>query len=215
MSKRCMPGVICIENATIMMIIVIVCLGIFFLNFYNKKGHEHRLGRENIYMNDSSSLVGGGGNIGFFPRFNFGYSNSPDDVLLNPYKAPLRDDRYFPGGRGLGGDLRGGIPINIQTQSGDSAYRQVGILTRMNGAEMILPLMGRPLFTNRDKWNFYTMSDKNAMIKLPLTNKGRSCTDEYGCDNLYNGDSVYVEGYNDAFKVTVYDNQVMRYIPFL
>ncbi len=221
MSKRCMPGVICIENATIMMIIVIVSLGIFFLNFYNNKGDHHRLGRENIYMNDylsSSSALsldgggGGGGNIGFFPRFNFGYSNSPDDVLLNPYKAPLRDDRYFPG---RGGDVRGGIPINIQTQSGDSAYRQVGILTRMNGAEMILPLMGRPLFTNRDKWNFYTMSDKNAMIKLPLTNKGRSCTDEYGCDNLYNGDSVYVEGYNDAFKVTVYDNQVMRYIPFL
>ena len=80
---------------------------------------------------------------------------------------------------------------------------------------MILPLMGRPLFTNRDKWNFYTMSDKSNMIKLPITNKGRSCTSEYGCDNLYNGDTVYVEGYNDAFKVTVYDNQIMRYIPFL
>jgi len=80
---------------------------------------------------------------------------------------------------------------------------------------MILPLLGKPLFSNRDKWNFYTMSDKNNMIKLPVTNKGRSCTNEYGCDNLYNGDTVYVEGYNDAFKATVYDNQVMRYIPFL
>ena len=80
---------------------------------------------------------------------------------------------------------------------------------------MILPLMGRPLFSNRDKWNFYTMSDKNNMIKLPVTVKGKSATNEYGVDNLYNGDTVYVEGYNDAFKVTVYDNQVQRYIPFL
>ena len=51
------------------------------------------------------------------------------------------------------------------------------------------------------------------MIKLPITFKGRSCTDEYGCDNLYNGDTVFVEGYNDAFKVTAYDNQMLRYLP--
>jgi len=80
---------------------------------------------------------------------------------------------------------------------------------------MILPLMGRPLITNRDKWNYYTMTDKSAMIKLPITSKGRSCTNEYGCDSLYNGDTVLVEGYGDAFRVTMYDNQVMRYIPYL
>ena len=132
---------------------------------------------------------------------------------MNPYEPPLRDDRYF--NRPLL-DIRDGIvPINIPTQSVDTAYRQVGLLTRINGIETILPLMGRPLFTNRDKWNFYTMSDKNNMIKLPVTNKGKSCTNEYGCDNLYNGDTVYVEGYNDAFKATIYDNQVMRYLPFL
>ena len=53
------------------------------------------------------------------------------------------------------------------------------------------------------------------MIKLPVSHKGRSCTNEYGCDNIYNGDNVYVEGYNDAFKATIYDNDTMRYIPFL
>jgi hypothetical protein len=143
----------------------------------------------------------------------FGHGNGPfgqlplmGDVLLNPYQAPLRDDRYFP-------TIMGGmLPINVPTQSVNTTYRQVGILTR---GDTILPLMGKPLFTNRDKWNFYTMNDKNNMIKLPLSNKGKSCTNEFGCDNIYNGDSVYVEGYNDAFKATVYDNQVMQYIPFL
>jgi hypothetical protein len=129
------------------------------------------------------------------------------DVLLNPYQAPLRDDRYYPTIMGMGG-----IPINIPTQSVNSSYRQVGILTR---GDTILPLMGKPLFTNRDKWNFYTMNDKNNMIKLPLSNKGKSCTNEFGCDNIYNGDNVYVEGYNNSFKATIYDNQVMQYIPFL
>ena len=60
-----------------------------------------------------------------------------------------------------------------------------------------------------------TMSDKNNSIKLPISYKKKSCTNEYRCDNLTNGDSVYIEGYNDAFKVTSYDNNNMRYIPYL
>ena len=53
------------------------------------------------------------------------------------------------------------------------------------------------------------------MIKLPLSNKGKSCTSEFGCDNVYNGDSVYVEGYNDSFNVTVYDSDTIKYLPFI
>ena len=201
MSKRCLPGVICIENITIIITLIIIGCGILFLNMYNNTS----LVREKIIIKENNY-----GSNEYFPQPGFSFSNNPNDILMNPYKAPLRDDRLFP----IDSPHRG-VPINISTQSVDSSYRQVGILTRMNSVEMILPLMGRPLFTNRDKWNFYTMSDKSNMIKLPITNKGRSCTSEYGCDNLYNGDTVYVEGYNDAFKVTVYDNQIMRYIPFL
>ena len=147
----------------------------------------------------------------FQSRANYGVSNAQEDVLLNPYVPPLRDDRSM--------DIRGpvavAVPINVSTQgTGNAAYRQVGILTRISGPETILPLMGRPLFRNRDKWQFYTISEKSNFIKLPISVKGRSCTNEYGCDNVYNGDTVYVEGYNDAFKVTAYDNSVMQYLPF-
>jgi hypothetical protein len=100
----------------------------------------------------------------------------------------------------------------------DVSYRQIGILTPLNQTEIIdtqtnqiLPLMGRPLFTNRDKWQFYTMT-KNS-IKLPITNKGKSGSNEYGCDNIYNGDTIYVEGYAKGFRATVYENDTMRYIP--
>ena len=37
------------------------------------------------------------------------------------------------------------------------------------------------------------MSDQNNSIKLPINRNGRSCTNEYGCDCLFNGDSVYVD----------------------
>ena len=104
------------------------------------------------------------------------------------------------------------MPINVPTQSIETSYRQVGILTNGNH---ILPLMGRPLFTNRDKWNFYTMTDKSNMIKLPIVYKGKNCTGEYGCQNVYSNDEVHVEGYNDTFKVTMYENDTLRYIPQL
>ncbi len=113
-----------------------------------------------------------------------------------------------------------GIPINISTNIGaiNMNYIQVGILNPYSGKEdkrRILPLMGRPLFVSRNKWQYYTMTDKTNSINLPILYKGKSCTNEYGCDELLGGESVYVEGYNEAFKVTKYDNDTIRYIPFL
>ena len=201
MAKKCPPGVICVENVTILFILIVI--GLIVLLFYKKPDNNSK--RENIIIKDDSSL------FGLFSKPAFSFSNRQNDVLLNPYQAPLRDDRIF---RTDMNDPRG-VPINISTRAVDTEYRQVGILTRMGGPEMILPLMGRPLYTSRDKWNFYTMSNQNSMVKLPITFKNKSCTNEYGCDNLYNGDTVYVEGYNDTFKVTMYDNQVMKYIPYL
>lgn len=203
MSKKCPPGIICFEYITFIFFLIIIFLIILYFNnnfnnnyYFNKENNNYKFKKDN----------------NLFPRANFSYTNNENDILLNPYQPPLRDDRYI-----LNKDINtyNKIPINISTKAIDTTYRQVGILTRINGRETILPLMGRPLFTNRDKWNFYTMSDKNNMVKLPISFKGKSCTNEYGCDNLYNGDNVYVEGYNDAFRVTIYDNNIIKYIPFL
>ena len=133
------------------------------------------------------------------------------DVLLDKHAPPEKDGEYYPPEE----KHPKGLPINIQTRGANVDYRQLGILTRMNGEEMILPLMGKPLYSNRSKWQYYTMTDNNNVVKLPISSNGRSCTDEYGCDELSNGDTVYVEGYNDLFRVTVYDNNVMQYIPYL
>ena len=139
----------------------------------------------------------------------FGYNNN-NDILLNPYAPPLRDDRIFNNTH-----CSNKVPINVATQSFNTNYRQIGILTRVNGGEVILPLMGRPLFSNRDKWNFYTMNDKNNMIKLPITFKNKKCMNDQGCDTIYSGDKIYVEGYNDLFNATIYDNNNLEYIPYL
>jgi len=137
---------------------------------------------------------------------------SEPDVLLNPYSPPLRDERYLP-------NPFMGMPINISTNPGavDTSYRQVGILTPLKGQSngQILPLMGRPLFTNRQKWQYYTISNQRNGIKLPIKVKGRSATDEYGVDEIFSQDIVFVEGNREKFKATVYDNDTIRYLPFL
>ena len=75
--------------------------------------------------------------------------------------------------------------------------------------------MGRPTHSNRSKWQYYTMSDSNNIVKLPVSRGGKSGTEDYGIDELFNGDNVYVEGYNDTFKATIYDNNRLEYIPYI
>ena len=201
MAKKCIPGVICIEHITAFLLMIFISIFVYYSkprNIMIKNNiDEYKIIDTNNNSNDR-----------LFTRPNYAYSNRTDDILLNPYQAPLRDDRFFIknniGTRGMS--------INIETQSVDTPYRQVGILKKINGGDTILPLMGRPLFANRDKWNFYTINENN--IKLPLTFKQKSCTNEYGCDNIYNGDNVYVDGIDSIFKATIYDNAIIRYLPF-
>lgn len=203
MAKRCPPGVLCIENTALIFIFSTLFLVGSYV-YYNKQLNTNVEKPQVIIQKE---IVDKGT---FFPRFNSGYSNQPGNVFMNPYAAPLRNNGFFP----TTGDPRV-VPINIKTQGFDTSYRQVGILTRENGEETILPLMGRPLFANRNKWQYYTMSDKNNSVKLPVSRNGRSGTQEYGVDEVFNGDTVYVEGYNDSFKVTVYDSYQPQYIPFI
>ena len=210
--KRCPPGVFCIENLSFAVVAVVAVAVIAYLLRAQAQAPTQAYGQAQAptqaYGGQAQAPTQAHPSM-FQSRANYGVTNARDDVLLNPYAPPMRDDRASL-------DIRGPavMPINVSTQgTGTAAYRQVGILTRISGPETILPLMGRPLFRNRDKWQFYTISEKSNFIKLPISVKGRSCTNEYGCDNVYNGDTVYVEGYNDAFKVTAYENSVMQYLP--
>ena len=205
---KCAPGVICIENITILYIIILVgilLVVVYYYSFSNKSKNIYAITNSNSNSNSNNE------NDSIFPRTNYGYSNVKNDVLLNPYEAPMKDGRLFPN---LNiNSLK--MPINIETQSVDTNYRQIGILTRIdNTKEMILPLMGRPLITHRDKWNFYTIGENN-MIKIPIVHKGVNCTSSLGCNDFYSGDIVKVEGYNSDFKVTLYENNTLKYIPYI
>ena len=203
--KKCPPGVICIENVTMFIILIIFFIFIYFfhfktqINIANKPNFETNINEEDYYTKKYNTIP------------SYPYNNYPLNVLQNPYVPPLSDDRYF---------IRTPIiPINVSTNIGaiNTEYRQLGILTPLNqvSKDNLLPLMGRPLFTNRQKYQYYTISNQHNNIKLPVSVKGKSGTNEYGVDEVFNGDTVYIEGYNDAFRVTIYDSDTIKYIPYL
>jgi len=214
--KKCPQGVICIENISFF-ILAIIFLIVLYLFYINRTIYPHDKDRIIIKETDNNFInIWVGSWIPSWP-----YNNLSNDILRNPYAPPLRDERFFLPPVGVTGQYipSGTIPINISTNVGavDTNYRQLGILTPLNGSskDNILPLMGKPLFTNRDKWNYFSTSNQHNNVKLPVSRNGKSCTNEYGCDRLDNGDTIYLEGINEPYRVTVYDNDTIKYLPFI
>lgn len=203
MPRKCAPGVICIENVTLFVLVAIfILLATIYYNQYTLQKPRQRRGKTIVVQQPSLASVATRG-----------------DTFNDPYSPPLKHDGlYF---RGDSSDIRGvpppiQVPVNIETRGVTSSYSQVGILTNSGPENLILPLMGRRHMAGRDKWQYYTISNTGMVnTKLPVSVKGKSCTSEYGCDSIMNGDQIYVEGYNSTFNATIYENGTFSYIPQL
>lgn len=110
--------------------------------------------------------------------------------------------------------LKPRIPINIPTRGECDNYRQIGVLTN-NDNSKILPLFGRQIWRGSSKWHYSTQTDKFVSVFLPVVKDGRNCSSEYGCDEICDDDLVDVPQLNEKFKVTIYNTDGPRYIPFL
>ena len=200
MGKKCLPGVICIENMTLFLLFVIAVILIYI--FYNTTGQK-------------STIVVLGNDLGK-SRENNTMMTPPENHMYDPdLVQTFPEIRMGPEIR-QGPDIRPRPNINIETRGTNQSYSQIGILTRpgINAETLILPLMGRRIDSGRNKMQYYTVSNTGNMnTKLPISKDGRSCTGEYGCDEVFNGDTVYVEGYADTFKATIYENSRFNYIP--
>ena len=199
MAKKCLPGVICIENMTLFLLvfIAVVLVYIFHKNVVEKPVTSEKPGPTIVVLDKylGESRNGPPENHMFEPDLVGTFSEVRPEVRPEVYVRPN---------------------INIATRGTNQSYSQIGILTRpgLNAETLILPLMGRLLDSGRNKMQYYTISNTGNMnTKLPVSKDGRSCTGEYGCDEIFNGDTVYVEGYADTFKATIYENSRYNYIP--
>ena len=211
MGKKCIPGVICVENMTLMLLVIISILLIYiYYAIITKNKKPMQLNSFNSYnsasiltpMHNEQTIIPPslGVSIVERPMQSFQLTNMSTrdgDIMNDLYVPPMRTYVETP-------------QNNINTN-----YQQVGILTKNNNSNenLILPLIGRPLRLNRNKWQYYTVSNSgNLNTKLPISFMGKSCTNEYGCDELSNGDKIYVEGYNNVFNVTIYENSIFTYM---
>lgn len=113
------------------------------------------------------------------------------------------------------------MPINIKTRGQDEPIQQQGTLTKLNFSNIngpgtspdsiIIPLMGRRPYNRSNKMIYYTIYNN---MRIPIKNKNRDCDSEYGCDELFNDDIIEISELNGQFKVNIYKNQTLQYIPY-
>jgi hypothetical protein len=168
-----------------------------------------------VYINPNSQSTQPCGDQRQTSMIQYGNGNIwPPDILNNKYASPLKDTRYII--------TSPNIPINIPTNIGyvNTSYRQLGVLTPIQPQPQpkteLLILMGRPLYVNRNKWQYYAISDQRNGIKLPIVVNGRDALNEYGINELYNFDIVYVKGYNNKYRIDMYEqDNTPQYIPYV
>ena len=208
MSRVCSPKWLCTQNLLIFFVGFIgVMVGYLYYIVLSKISNGKP---DTVYVDKLSSSTTQV-NIEPDPRAEFS----------NPYTPPLKTDNVVVTApintAGLGRKVVA-VPVNVSTSVVETPYTQMGILTKQTGKNaepVILPLMGRSLWNGRDKWMYYTMTNTAGSIntRLPLRVNGKSGTNEYGCDMISTGDTIYVDGYDETFRATIYENAVLRYLP--
>ena len=210
MARKCLPGTVCLENTTLVVfLLLLIIIGYLYYSFV-------------IHLRWQSNVPISMGMISLMPPpqqstelvpIGMGANIMPN-VMMDPYAPPMKPDGY--NFTRTSRSSPSGIPVNIETRGLQQEYSQMGIITRQDKKDMILPLMGRRLLSGLDKWQYYTISNTGSInTKLPIRFRGRNCSGEYGCDSFMNGDIVYVEGYQDTFSVTLYETAKFQYIPYI
>jgi hypothetical protein len=220
---QCPRGYICINNYNaIGILIVFICVFFYFSKEYNSKIYNKLSELENNKNNSNENRPQ------IIKEIVKVVDNKPDTVLINKDVELMRNPLLPPHRRNyhIESNPIMGVPINIQTRGYDGGYQQIGMLYKEgisdenmqpgnNNDTNILPLFGKPLYSNSSKWLYYTGSDKFNNIKIPITVNGKDCTDDYGCKELYNDDIVNIPAYNGNFKVKIYKFDKPRYIPYV
>lgn len=213
----CPPGFYCMDTSTIILIVLILGLLAGMGYMYMKQTHmmTAHVAQQSQQSQQSQQ------------KPNVVVVRDTPATIINPDPrfAPLSPERSYyspPDIRGI--PIPGGVgpmtPINVQTRGYPDSYQQMGVLTTPGGTDnsgtptrTILPLFGRQLTTNRDRWNYYTRTDGLNPVQVPVQFKRRNCDNDTGCDEVLDGDSVGVPVMGQSFTANIYRYSTPRYLP--
>ncbi len=134
------------------------------------------------------------------------------------YSRPPRPQRYWDNGpefppRGALVASDGTYLLNEPTRGLPEAYQSMGVLKTDDG--QLLPLFGRRTAYRTDRYNYYTRTDTNNPVPLPISYKRKDCQDDIGCDELMTGDQVKIQPTGQYASATLYKFDGPMYVPGL
>lgn len=204
----CPPGIICITPSVISIICVIITLFVLFYVFVIQKQHtEIPLSMQTKYLEkamEKQQQQQPSVQVKVVEN-----NSSQGDSRYSRAPKPLRD--WLSPNIDLDGSIYA-VP-RIATQGLPEAYQSMGIVKTDSGE--LLPLYGRRIASRSDRFNYYTRTDTNNPLPLPITYKRRDCQDDVGCEELFDGDQVTIIPTKQNGSVTVYRFNGPTYIPGL
>ena len=222
MDKVCPVGFFCFDRKTVLLIIICFLLIVFYQIYMHSKFldvQKNDLKEKKVELMQMNTLISSKDDkISNLTEEKNDYKRNIDEQMyvlnkdhervVNPLLPPERSSPYRLNG--------GGVPINIPTRGYSSHYQQVGSLTETGTDGKILPLYGKPYYPGSRQWFYYTGTDSYSAVKLPVVHKNKTCQGDQGCEEINDGDSITVTGYNEkTFNVNLYEIDKPRYIPFV
>lgn len=196
----CPPGVLCITPSLIILVAVIligISALIYAMNMPRPIEMSMTMPKQQMQQPVSINVDSGGDGR---------YTRAPKP--LRNWLSPVDLDGAVVGSMPVFNS--GSVPV-IATRGLPEAYQSMGIVTTPSGE--LLPLYGRRLASRSDRFNYYTRTDTNNPIPLPINHKRRDCQDDVGCEELFDGESVEIIPTKQKGTVTIYRFNGPTYIP--
>lgn len=180
---------ICIDKNSAFLILLTVFIGIGYFLFFTL-----RVSIPNIIINSkqpSNNVTTGD----LLKQFDYG-------KIYDPLEGPTkRVDRSLISSK----DVK--QLFDVSTRGNPDNYQQMGILISNdnNDSNKIIKLFGRKEYPNSDIYQYYALvNNGNDNIKIPLTKQKKE---------IFDKDSIFVEGINKNYIATIYENNSPRYNP--
>jgi hypothetical protein len=200
-TSKCPPGVFCVTPGVILLGLLLLAI-VFFI--FTWPQHTQSPLQEIIYRKAPSS-----------PPVTVNVAPGDDRYSIAPrperfWNAPVDMEGIT---RGLVNPIVGAVapPFNYATQGVPEKYQSYGLVTLDDGQQ--LPLYGRKTATRSDRFNYYTRTDSYNPVPVPIYYKGRDCQDSTGCEEIFSGEDIRLQGNGKQGKVTMYQYDGPMYFP--
>lgn len=168
----CPPGVFCITPGILILLVVVCFAGVLF---YLKMDQNQQPVNVSVMTPPPPQVTS------VVQDSRYSMAPRPQRIWDVAPEIPTRGALVPPDG---------GYILNQRTRGFPDSYQSMGLLKTGDG--QLLPLYGRRVASRSDRFNYYTRSDTNNPVPLPVQVGRRDCQDDIGCDEIMSGEDVLI-----------------------